>query len=67
MMFVFTAMKGVRRVLKWFYDLFPNHGKNNEIKGITRNCLIRGGGIWGDNNSLVSQSPLGGGENTLLW
>lgn len=49
----------IKRVYNHLQDLSPNHGKNNEIKGITRNCLIKGGGVWGNNNSLVSKSSLG--------
>lgn len=50
----------IKRVYHYLQDLIPNHGKNNEIKGIPRSSLIRGGGVWGDNNVLVSDAPLGG-------
>ena len=37
----------------------PSKGRNNEIKGIPMRSFTYGGGIWGNNNSLVSKSQLG--------
>lgn len=50
----------IKRIYHHLQDLYPDHGEKNETIGIPRICLTRGGGIWGDNNSLISKSPMGG-------
>lgn len=56
-------MKTILAYIKWVYhllcDIFPIHGKNNDITSFLKRNLRRGGGVWGDNNSLLSESVLG--------
>jgi len=49
----------LRRTYHFIKQLFPNHGKKNVIRGIRKKSFVRGGGIFGDNNVLLSESILG--------
>ena len=48
----------VKHIYHFIQDIFPNHGDKNVVKGVSRKCLVRGGGIWGNNNHLLSESLL---------
>ena len=56
-------MKTILTFIKWVYhvlcDFYPVHGNNNDITSLIRRNLRRGGGVWGDNNSMLSKSVLG--------